>query len=103
MISSLFLFSSRYEGFGLVLIEAMSLGLPIISFDCPHGPSELITDNGLLIPKENITKFSDAIYKLTQNKTIRKQMGIISKQKAQSFSKKHIMTQWTTLFNDLKV
>lgn len=102
-LSSLFLFSSRYEGFGLVLIEAMSLGLPIISFDCPHGPSELITDNGLLIPKENITKFSDAIYKLTQNKTIRKQMGIISKQKAQSFSKKHIMTQWTTLFNDLKV
>lgn len=103
--SSLYLFPSRYEGFSLVFIEAMNCGLPIISFDCPEGPSEVIINNdiGLLIEPENISEFSDAIYKLTQNKTIRMQMGINGKHKAKLFSKNHIMSQWTTLFNNLAV
>lgn len=101
--SSLFLFSSRYEGFSLVFIEAMNCALPVISFNCPQGPSELIANNdiGLLIPEKDIRKFANGILTLTSNEDLRKSMGYNAKQKALQFSKTEIMKQWTDLFESL--
>ena len=61
--SSILALSSNYEGFGLVLIEAMSLGVPCVSFDCPFGPSEIIRnqEDGLLVKNGDIQGFANAI------------------------------------------
>jgi glycosyltransferase involved in cell wall biosynthesis len=61
--ASLFLFTSRMEGFGMVLLEAMSFGIPCISYDCPSGPRDVVKDqeNGYLIPNDNQEMFSDAV------------------------------------------
>ncbi|AQW97063.1 glycosyltransferase family 4 protein [Elizabethkingia anophelis] len=100
--SSLFLFSSRYEGFGLAIIEAMTVGLPVISFDCPQGPSEMVnTDNGFLIELGDLNGFSNAIVKVTSDNELRKKMGEISKINSNKFSKPEIMKSWDLVFKDI--
>lgn len=100
--SSLFLFSSRYEGFGLAIIEAMTVGLPVISFDCPQGPAELVdSDNGILVELGNLQEFSDAIVRLTSDYELREQMGNAAKVSAKRFSKTRIMKEWDLLFKNL--
>nr|MDA3877107.1 glycosyltransferase [Halothiobacillus sp.] len=61
--ADIFALSSRYEGFGLVLIEAMSLGLQIVASDCPHGPREILEDGklGLLVQPEDIEGLAEAL------------------------------------------
>lgn len=101
--SSLFLFSSRYEGFGLVLAEAMSCGLPAVSFDCPQGPSEIIdSSNGFLIPLGNLEKFADAMVVLAQNKEERIIKGTNATSSIKKFDKDVIMKQWINLFRSLQ-
>ena len=75
--ASLFVLSSRYEAFPMVLLEAMSFGIPCISFDCPSGPADIITDNndGLLIEKGNTQKLTEAISSLINDQAKRKKMG----------------------------
>lgn len=102
--SSIFLFPSRYEGFALVMMEAMNCGLPVISFDCPHGPSEIIEDGktGFLIAANDITAFSKAMVQLSSDEILRYKMGKASKAKSSEFSKETIMQQWDNLFHQLK-
>lgn len=101
--SSLFLFSSRYEGFSLVFIEAMNCGLPIVSFDCPEGPGELIIndDIGVLVEANNVEKFSEAIVNLIKNDNVRVQKGINSYLKGKQFCKENIMMEWHQFFSNL--
>lgn len=103
--SSIYVMSSRFEGFGLVLIEAMSFGLPVVAFDCPCGPSEIITNNkdGFLIRFNNIEQMAKKIEELIIDKEKRKTFGSIGKKNVQRFSQEKIMKQWKNFFERNRV
>lgn len=101
--SSIFVLSSRYEGFGLVLIEAMECGVPCVSFDCPCGPSEIIKDkeDGLLVENGNVEALADAICWMMEHDDERKAMGKRAKENVKRFSLDVVMPQWRKLFNEI--
>lgn len=98
--SSIFVLSSRYEGFGLVLVEAMSCGVPCISFDCPNGPADLIThgEDGLLVPLGDIEKLAESIEWMITHEEERLRMSNNVRQKAKQYTAEVIMPQWVELF-----
>lgn len=102
--SSMLVMSSRAEGFPLILLEAASCGLPLISYDCPSGPSEIVTDgeNGYLIPHVgDIDAMAEKICLLIENAELRKQMGEKAKLMVDKFSPLKIKEQWMTLFDSI--
>lgn len=94
---------SRFEGFGMVIIEAMECGLPVVAFDCPSGPGEIITDkvDGFLVPLGNISKMKDCILDLINNQSNRRNMGKMAAVKAQKFSSQNIISKWIRLYQAL--
>lgn len=101
--SSIFVLSSRFEGFGLVLAEAMSCGLPCISFDCPHGPRDIITDreDGLLVENGNVEALASAIEQLMTNDTLRETLGKRAAENINRYSPERVIEQWDNLFMTL--
>ena len=101
--SSMLLLTSVYEPFGLVLPEAMSCGLPVVSFDCPYGPADIITDgvDGFLIKDRNISEFADRVCQLIEDKDLRVRMGQAAIKSSQRYRADIIMPQWKDLFENL--
>lgn len=99
--SSVFLLSSRYEGFALVLAEAMSCGLPEVAFDCPCGPKDIIKNgfNGYLVKNGNISDFALKICELIENEDKRIRMGYNARNIVTKFELNFIMNQWIKIFN----
>ena len=101
--SSIYVHPSRSEGFGLVIVEAMSCSLPVVSFDCENGPRSIITDgeDGFLVPSFNIRYFADRIMLLIKDENLRMQMGEKGRLKSQQYSIEKIALQWKELFDNL--
>lgn len=101
--SSFYVMSSRFEGLPMVLIEAMSFGLPVISFDCEFGPSEIVTDgvDGYLVEPNNIEELANRICFLIENEDKRKLMGQQAIINVRRFDKETVMQQWLDLFDSL--
>ncbi|MBV6528617.1 glycosyltransferase, partial [Ursidibacter maritimus] len=94
--SAFIVMSSKYEGLPMVLIEAQSIGLPIVSYDCPTGPSEIIKHDkdGLLVENQNIDELAKAILYLATNHTKRLNMSNNALSAAERFSSKTILMHW---------
>ena len=98
--SSMCLMTSRSEGFPMVILEALSFGLPVIAFDCPIGPRVLIENNynGFLIPNGDIDFFKSKIMDLIENKQTAITMGINAKTSIKKYDIKPIMQLWQEFF-----
>jgi glycosyltransferase involved in cell wall biosynthesis len=95
--------SSDHEGFGNVLVEAMSLGVPVIATDCPYGPREILADGkyGLLVPPGDESALVDAILSLLRNPDARHQLAVEARKRAEDFSTERIVPQYEQLFVNL--
>lgn len=98
--SSIYVLPSRYEGFGMVLIEAMSFGIPCIAFDCNYGPSDIVTngEDGILVEAGEIDQFVEQLFLLLKNEELRNQLGIEAKENIKRFSQDEILKSWDQLF-----
>lgn len=101
--NSIYLMTSRFEGFGMVLIEAMASGLPCIAYDCPCGPRAIIENksDGFLIKNGNESDFIDATLYLINNESKRIEMGKNAKKKSLNYNIDTIMPLWDSLFKDI--
>ncbi|MCI0920752.1 glycosyltransferase family 4 protein [Sphingobacterium rhinopitheci] len=100
---SILAMTSRYEGLPMVLLEAQNCGLPLVSYACKCGPSDIIKDgvNGYLVAEGDINSIAQKLIHLIQDQKLRKLMGTKSKLNSASFSEHEIMKRWTSLFDDL--
>ena len=101
--SSIFVSTSRWEGFGLAITEAMECGLPVVSFD-NSGPKEIINKpniNGILVENHNVTQLANEIIKLIEDDEKRKSISLESIKRAQDFNVDNIIKQWTEIIEKL--
>lgn len=101
--SSLFVCSSRFEGFGMGIIEAMACGLPVVSFDCLWGPRSIISngEDGILVESGNVEKMADAIISLIHSPERLDEMGQKAHQNVSRFDIEKVAMQWKRLFESL--
>jgi glycosyltransferase involved in cell wall biosynthesis len=96
-----FVLSSRFEGFPNALLEAMALGLPAISFDCPSGPAEIVRHevDGLVVPRENVPALATAIRRLLSDEQLRARLGREAARVVDRFSSERYYAQWDAVLD----
>jgi glycosyltransferase involved in cell wall biosynthesis len=101
--SSVFVLSSRFEGFPLILLEAMSKGMGVVSFDCPTGPADIVDDhrNGLLVPHEDVEGLSRAIREIVEDAELRRSLAAEAIDTAQQYTIEAIGPLWVELLEGL--
>ena len=100
--SSIFVMTSLNECFPLVLLEAQSSGLPIISYDCPFGPRNIIkNESGILVELHNTNNFANELISLIQNKNMRLIFGKNARENSKQYKIEHVMNLWKKMFTNL--
>ena len=102
--ASIMAMTSRYEGLPMVLLEAQTVGLPVVSFACKCGPSEIVNDgvDGYLVAPGDVDAMADRLVRLMQDGALRRRMGARAFANAARFSTDAVMKQWMALFDSLK-
>lgn len=101
--ASVYAMSSHHEGLPLVLIEAMAMGLPIVSYDCPTGPADIVSHEktGLLIPYLNVEALAEGLERVMSDKDLRETFSKQSLIEVEKFSVKSIVDKWESVFKKL--
>lgn len=100
---SIYAMTSDTECFPMVLLESLSVGLPMVSYNSPTGPKHIVTDgeDGIMVPYKNLDIFTEKLKLLMSNETLRKKMGENAKENAKRFEISKVMHQWKELFYKL--
>lgn len=101
--SSIYAMTSRFEGFGMVLIEAMACGVPCVSFNCDYGPGDIITndEDGFLVEKEDLNQFAEKLLFLIENEEVKQRTGKTAKLNVRDFDPGTVVKKWDLLFKNL--
>ena len=101
--ASIYAMTSAFEGLPLVLVEAESMGLPLVSYACPCGPRDIIRDgqDGFLVESGDKETFAARLRQLIEDEELRRRMGQAAKINSQRFSLDNVMKQWEDLFAEL--
>jgi glycosyltransferase involved in cell wall biosynthesis len=101
--ASIFVLSSRYEGLPLILLEAMSAGMGVVSFDCPTGPGDLVDDHrtGLLVPPRDVEALAVAIGEMMDDEDLRRRCGAAAIDTAAEYTMAAVGPRWEALLGEL--
>ncbi|WP_297900465.1 glycosyltransferase family 4 protein [uncultured Parabacteroides sp.] len=101
--ASCFVFSSLFEGFGLAIVEAMSCGIPVVSYACPCGPKDIITDgkDGFLVSVNDEKTLAEKLSYMIEHESRRMEMGKAAKEKSERYTLEYIISVWMGLFKSL--
>jgi len=102
--ATLFVLSSRYEGFGIVITEAMTAGVPVIVTDCPWGPSEIVQHgvDGWLVPPEDVAALAEGLDLLMGDDALRARLAEVGRRSVQRFDRESVMAMWDDLVDGLR-
>ncbi|MFB4275498.1 MULTISPECIES: glycosyltransferase family 4 protein [unclassified Nonomuraea] len=101
--ASIYALSSRIEGLPMAMIEAMGHALPIVAFDCPTGPADVLTPgkDGVLVPPRDVDALGEALGRVMADRELRQRMGAAAAETAHGYTPHVVMPLWNDLFTDL--